>query len=354
MNLVSISQRLTTLLNNNYNYIVTDNNQFYNRQEIGKEDYIPTVLSLTTSFADQNGYQKNEMYRMTFRVPKTVNKDLLYADIDLFKSNEQNEYIDDVAISKVYYSLTYQSEDIINGKEYYIYVLDFVYTYSLTIVGSTSVIKIDTVAIPFVDCQITHDISYISNTLESNNYRMTNDLIVLIVPLILSNLKVSEIYNYINSDDYNRQFTLSINGIDKNVALKKSMFSLANNGMITNMILTFETWYPRTSILLDGVEIPQSQFKYEHKKTILPKKRGDFGIIKATSSGVARSWSIGIVNDGSLLYQKLIDDMDSDDDSTSYTITRNGKTFHVMLENGVEEYTESGDMSIQGRFVENG
>ena len=77
---------------------------------------------------------------------------------------------------------------------------------------------------------------------------MTNDTVTISIPLILSNEKVLEIYNEVNSDYYNKVYSVTINDVVKSLALKKSVVEVTNDSSVYG--INAETSYPRVSITL--------------------------------------------------------------------------------------------------------
>lgn len=355
VNLKTLADKLTTELTGTYTYVVTDDVQLFSiDMQMGGESYIPVILRLITTYQDPNTFVKTEMYQMSLRLNKELSRDTLYADIQSFVSSQVNETIGTDYVTKTYNSLVYSGDDVVNGVEYYLYDIDFTWVYSLAVVGSMAVIEINNVSIPFLECDITHDIAYISNETSGDNYRMTNDIIILTIPLILSNTGVSALYDYINSNEYNNAFTLEINGVSRSVALKQGSVRYIKNGLITNMILRFETYYPRVTFTLDGEVIPNTAWRFEGKKEMRTAKRSASDTTKGYASGKIKTWSLNLVKNTSDVYAKIYDDLYGNDKDITYTLVRDGVTYTVIMTTGVEEYTETGDMTINCQFVEYG
>jgi hypothetical protein len=352
LNNIQLAEKLTTELTGNYNYLVTDDIQlFSNDMRIEDETYIPTLLKVMTIFQDPNKYARTEVYSLTFRVNKNLSKDSFYNDMDTFKSSQTDELIDSEYVTKIYQKIKYVGDDVLEGQEYWMYELEFTWIYSLALVGSQSVIKVDTVEIPFIELDIVHDKAYISNQTSGSSYRMTNDTILLTVPLILTNTKIGTLFNYINSDNYNTEFVLDINGVEKTVVLKRGQIRYMKTGLITNMILTLETAYPRVTFTLDGEIVPNSAWRLEMKATIETHKRvGDK--MYGYASGKTRSWSVTLVKDSSTVYAKVVDDLLDDTLNQTYELVRDTDTFTVILGQVIEEYSETGDMTLQCQFIE--
>ena len=356
MNTKQLADKLTTELTNNLNYSVTDDVQLFNEDmELGGEPYVPVLASLITSLPNENKYITTVTYQLTFKV--AVSKiDLFYADMENFRDTQVNEIIGSDYVSKVIYREVYQREDVENSIDYREFTVDMIWTYALSVVGSQSVIKIDTFEIPFLTCSITHDIGYVSNEAHDtayDNYRLSNDTILLEIPLILADTKVNEIYDEINSNSYNKTYVLDINGVSKTVVLKQSQVTLTRNGGLTSMILTLETAYPRVSITLDGESIPVTAYRYNGKVTTTDGKKSSLdAILRTHGVSKVRSWSITFVKDGSTIYDKIVNDVYGNTLDTTYELVRDGKTYTLMLADAVEEYTETGDMSIQCQFID--
>lgn len=360
MNLKSISDKLTTELTGNYNYVVTDDNQLFSRDmKLSDESYIPVVLSLITSFQDTNKYMLTELYQLNFRVSKDLSKDLFYTDIASFRSTQTDELISSEYITKTYENVRQVGEDTIDGIDYWLYEMNFTWIYSLAIVGSQSVIKIDTVEIPFIECDITHDIAYINNIAHDTsdlNYRMSNDIILLTVPLILSNTAIASVFNYSNSNGYNNIVALDINGLTKSMVIKRTNVKYLKNGGMSVLVITLETAYPRVTFTLDGEVIPNTAWRFNGKKEAAPSKRSTTNpdLLRSYAKGKQRSWTINLVKDDSVLYDKIIDDLYGTDIDTTYTLIRDGVTYTVHMTDGVEQFSETGDTSVECLFQEYG
>ena len=360
MNLKSIADKLTTELTGNYNYNVTEENQLFSKDmELDSERYIPVLLNLVTSYPDTNKYMLTELYSLTFRVAKDLDKDLFYTDMASFKSSQTDEVISSEYVTKTYENVRKINEDTILGVDYWIFELNFTWTYSLSIVGNQSTLKIDTVTIPFIECDITHDIAYINNIAHDTsltNYRMGNDVIRLVVPLILSNTAILSVFNYSNSNGYNNIVSLDINGTVKSMIIKRTNVKYLKNGQMTQLVIVLETAYPRVSFTLDGVEIPNTSWRFNGKKEVSVSKRSITSpdTLKSYPKGKHKSWSVIFVKDDSVLYEKIKDDLYGDDLSQTYTLIRDGETYTLHMTDGVEQYTETGDMAIECQFQEYG
>jgi hypothetical protein len=352
LNSRQLAIRLTTELTGNYNYVVVDNEQLFSQNmKLDGESYIPVVLNVVTSFPDPNKFITTEVYQLHFRVDKNIDILNFYNDIETFRSGQSDELIDSEYVTKTYQKVIYAGQDVIEGIEYSMFTLEFTWVYSLSIVGSQALIKIDDVSIPFIELDIAHDKAYISNEASGSSYRMTNDIILLTVPLILSNSGITTIFNYINSDSYNTEFDLSINGVVKTVVLKRGQVRYLKNGLITNMILTLETAYPRVTFTLDGEVIPNTQWEFSMKSTTTEYKRKGDGVT-GQATGKVKGWNVTLVKDGSTVYDKVVADMYSSTLNQTYTLVKDGYTFTVILSDVMEAYAETGDMAINCRFTE--
>lgn len=360
MNIKQLADKLTTELTGTYNYVVTDDNQLFSRDmKLDSESYIPVVLSLVTSFPDTNKYQLNELYQMTFRVSKDLSKDTFYTDIQTFKDTQTDELISSEYVTKTYENMRQIGEDTIDGIDYWLYEMNFTWIYSLAVVGSQSTIKIDNVTIPFIECDITHDIAYINNIAHDTaltNYRMSNDIILLIVPLILSNTAISSVYNYSNTNGYNNVVDLEINGVSKSLVIKRTNVKYLKTGQLTVMVITLETAYPRVTFTLDGEVIPNTSWRFNGKKEVSPSKRSTStpDLLRSYPKGKHRTWTVTVVKDDSTLYDKIVADLYGTELDTIYTLVRDGSTYTVHMTDGVEQYTETGDTAIECMLQEYG
>ena len=172
--------------------------------------------------------------------------------------------------------------------------------------------------------------------------------------MILSNSKILELYNLINSDTYNYVCDIDIDGKIKQVVLKRGQFILTNTSLITGLILTFETHYPRLVVLLDGVDLPITSYHYQGKKVISTAPRGGTDTIKGYASSKVRTWSITFISTNNGTYNKLYDDAYGGLLGITYALTINSVPFVVELAEVVDRYTESGDMALECQFVEYG
>jgi hypothetical protein len=347
----ALADKLTTELEGALQYVVTDDVQLFSKDmRLGEVEYVPVVLDTITSFENENRYINNTTYQLTFKVKDDL-KDRFYDDMDAFRLSQLTEVIGSYVVTKVVYKpiQTIQSTD--NGIDYYEYTVDMIWTSSLAKVGTNAVIKVDTVAVPFTRCDVIHDISYISNQSLGLNPRMTNDTVTLYIPLIISNTKVASLYNLVNSDYHNSVHTLDIDGISKSVVLKRGQYTYENTSSIAGMVLTFETHYARVTITLNGVSLPISAYRYNGKKTVdMSGRLSDVQLGKGNSK--IRTWTITFVNDLSETIQGLITDGYGGTVGTTYTLVTRGTTYTVELVDVTEEFTETGNMTLQCQFIE--
>ena len=352
MNLKTIAEQLTTELTGELTYQVTDDIQLFSEDmRLGGEQYVPTVLKLITSFVSDNKFIETYVLQLKFKVKKDDRDDFIN-DMATFRAAQADEVIGSYYVTKKYQQPIYESDETDNGVDYMYFNMEFGWVYALSIVGSQSTILVDTVAIPFESCEVVHDKSYISNEDSGSNYRMTNDTITLTVPLIVSNTKISALYDYVNSVSYNTVFALSINGVSKNVVMKQAQYTLQQNGLITGMILSLETSYPRISITLDAEVIPLANYRYNGKKEMLPSKRGGGDNMLAYANNKVRSWTITFVKDNSTIWDKVSADAYDTNLDISYSLIRDSVTYTLIMSDVVEEYTETGDMTLVCQFQE--
>jgi len=352
VNLKTIADYLTTQLTGDLQYVVTDDVQFYtNEMKLGGSEYVPSLLKLITPFVNENKFIETYVCELEFLV-RREDRDKFQDDVSSFISNESDGIDGSHYVTKTYQRLIFKDDETINGVDYMRYTLEFTYVYALSIVGSQSVLKLDNEVIPFVSCQVDHSVSYVSNKANGNNYRMTNDLITLVVPLILGNSKIVELYGIHNSDEYNVTFALDINGLVKNVALKKTALVLNQSSQITGLTLILETAYPRVSITLDAHDIPLSAYKYDGKKTVEDGAKNGTNLLKGYGTEKVRTWSMSFVKDDSTLWDKLVADAYGMTLNETYELNRDGLVFNVIMSQVSEGFTETGDMSLDCSFIE--
>lgn len=354
VNLKTIADKLTTEMTGSLNYVVRDDIQYFsNSIRDGGEKYVPVVINLEREFVSGNTYFNEQTYTLRFHVLDNE-RDTFVSDILDFIDNQLAEIIDGDYVKKIYQGLRITGDTVLNGVDYFVYELEAIWSFSKTITGAYSEILFDSTPIPFVNCRIEHDIAYVSSESRKSNYRMTNDTVTISIPLILSNEKVLEIYNEVNSDYYNKVYSVTINDVVKSLALKKSVVEVTNDSSLVSMILTLETSYPRVAITLDGEVIPVTAYRYNGKKVMDVAGRNGQNLVKGYSTGKTRSWSITLVKDASTLYSKVVADAYGEDLGITYTLLRDGETFTLELADVVEAYTETGDMSLECQFMDYG
>jgi hypothetical protein len=214
MNLKTIASYLTTALKGTNTYSVTDNVQYY-EDEMTLDDvsYIPALVTLVTPFREENGFRESFVFNLNFKVSRDKVTDF-YNDLQTFIDSETPVTEGSWYIVKTYQSARFTQASTDNGIEYNSYDLEFTWVYNLSVVGKNATLLLDSNTLPFTGCEIAHEIGYISNiSTATDNYRLTNDVITLKVPLILSYTSITALYGYMNSDYYNRVVTLSINGV---------------------------------------------------------------------------------------------------------------------------------------------
>jgi len=335
------------------NYVVSDDVQLFSKDtklENG-EEYTPVVLTTITSFENENRYIRNYVYQLTARVKKTA-RDNFDSDMIDFRDSQLTETIGSYLVTKVVEKPIKTSEQTIKGVDYYDYTVEMRWTYALSKVGTNVVISVDSVTIPFVNCEVTHDIGYVSNQSAGSGYRLTNDTVVLTIPLIVANSKVLAMYTAVNSDAYNQTYTLSIDGNSKTVVLKRGAYSFSNQASVSVLIVTFETHYPRVTVELDGDIMPVTAYRYNGKKVIESSERVN-DVQMGYSTSKVRTWSITFVVDSSTAMAKLQADAYGDTLGVSYTLDIGlASNFTVELTDVVESYTETGDMKLECQFIE--
>ena len=349
MNNKQLADKLTTELTGILNYVVSDDVQLFSKDtKIGGEEFVPAVISTISSFENDNRFVRTFVYQLTFKVRSTL-VDSFYSDMADYKASQTTEVIGSYTVTKITESPIFQEKHTTQGVVYHEFTMELRWVYALSKVGTSVIIKIDDVQVPFQSCDVIHDKSYVSNQAQGSNYRMTNDLVTLQVPLIVANTKILEFYNDVNSNTYNKTYVLDIDGVEKTLVLKKGQYTFTNSSSLTGLILTLETHYPRLEILIDGVSLPITAYQYQGKKIIETSSRSGGGT-KGYGSSKVRTWSITIVKDGSATWTKLYND--AYDDTLDITYTLEG--FTVELADAVVRFTETGDMTLECQFTEYG
>lgn len=354
MNLKTIADYLTTALTGTNTFVVTDNVQYYNEDlTVNDEKYIPALITLVAPFREETGFRETFTFNLHFKVDNRYIDDF-YTDIQSFIDSETPVTEGSFQVVKTYQSVRYTGKDGNGTIDYYEFDLEFTWVYNLSVVGKLSTITVDGNALLFTSCRIDHDTAYVSNiTSTTDNYRLTNDLITLEVPLILSNTAIATLYADMNSNYYNKTYTLVINGISKAVALKKNMMQINNTSETVGLTVILETAYPRVALTLDGANIPNTAYHFNSKRVSEPAGRIDDNQ-KAYITSIVKSWSITFVKDDSAIYTKVENDAYGNDGDITYTLIRDGRTFTVYIADVVESHTETGDMSLQCQFMEYG
>lgn len=352
MNNKQLADKITTELTGYLQYVVTDDVQWFDKNtKLGDESYVPVVLTVVATFENENRYVRNETYHLQFRV-KRDQRDPFYADMDAFKASQTTEAIDTYFVTKVVEKPVKGETNTIRGVEYIDYTVEMRWTWALSRVGTSTVIKVDNVDIPFITCDVAHDKVYVSNQAQSSGYRLTTDTVILTVPLIVANTKVADLYASVNDNEYNRVYELSIDGNVKNVVLKRGQYIFANTATVTQMILTFETHYPRVMITLDGDVLPVTAYFFSGKKIFdMAPRTNDIQRGYATSK--IRTWSITFVINDTDVMAKLYNDAYGNVVGVTYTLDVGlAQTYKVELGEINERYTETGDMALECQFIE--
>lgn len=359
MNLKTIADYLTTALTGTNTFKVTDNVQLYDEEmKLGGVDYIPTLVTILSPYREEIGFRETFTFNLHFKVVRD-NVDTFYADIQSFIDSETPTTEDSWYVIKTYQSVVFDKSKTDNGIDYNEYDLEFTWVYNLSVVGKYSTLLLDTKALPFTSCDIVHDMGYISNiSTPTENYRLTNDSIILQVPLILTYESISALYGYMNDNYYNRVVTLSINGIERSLVIKQIIAKINNTSETVGLTVKLDTDYPRVNLTLDGEIVPNSAYQFNSKRANEASARVETGVStdnqKSHPTGIVKSWAITLVKDSSTVYNKIVNDGYGDTIDTIYTLVRDGRTFTVHLVDFIEKYTETGDMAIECQFMEYG
>ena len=347
-----------------FDIVVTDDIQIYdNAMKLGDKSYIPAVITINTSFKDENLYLEVFQYQIKFAVNKDYRDD--FQDVlDSFRDSQVNETYDSQYISKTTQHQSFLEETTTKGNDYLIYSIVLNWTFADAFVGrdASFYIKAESestyISIPFVQYIPTHDITYVSNQESGSSYRLTNDFVVLQLPLIFSNSKILELYNQTNSNNYNAVYDLKIvtGSIEtiKQLVLKKSILTVSKDSGLVIMQLTFETHYPRETITLDGDSIPIVAFSSNKKKVIDTDNRYNDNEDKAygIATSFVRSWNIKFVKNATTAWTKLETDHNGSDLDTPYVLVVGSDTYNVISGESTESFTETGDIAIEVAFTE--
>lgn len=356
VNLRELSEKLTTLINGELNYIITDDVQYHNNMiRDDRNDFTAGVLSLERPFVSANGYYMENSYSILFYV-KQEEKMAFISDVTNFINSENTELIEGNYTQKIYQTPVYQKEETLSGIDYIVYRFDFVYLMSKSITGAYSTLLIDDVSVPFTRIEQVHDTSFVSSILDKQeNLRLTNDDFVITLPLILSNNKVKELYDLKNSDYFNIKIKVTINDVDFNLAIKRFAQTIERGGNVTNLIIIASTWYDRTPKYIDSHLVSIAEYRFEMKKQSTPSALGSLPErVRSYPENIILTFSGVIVNDGSLVYQKMKNDMRNGNLSTTYQVLDDGNTYTMVLTNCIETYTETGNTSLSFYMQEYG
>jgi len=356
VNLRELAQKLTTLIGDKLSYIITDDVQYHNnviRDE--KNEYVAGVLTLERPFVSANGYYRENNYSILFYIRQENKMDFI-SDLSNFINSETTEIIDDNYVQKIYQTPIYQREETMSGVDYIVYQFDFVYSMSKAITGAYSTLLIDDVEVPFNRIEQVHDTSYVSSILaKQENLRLTNDDFVLTLPLIVSNPKIKELYDLKNSDYFNIKIKLTINGVDFHLAIKRFAQTIERGGNVTNLIVVASTWYERTPIYIDEHLVSIAEYRFEMKKQSTPSALGSMpNRVRSYQENIIMTLSGVIVNDGSLAYQKMKNDMKDGNLTTTYQVVDGEHTYLMVMTNCIEIYTETGNTSLSFYLQEYG
>ncbi len=348
----TLAQKLTTEISGSLTYVVTDDVQLFSKDtKLGNLSYTPVVLTTITSFENENRFIRTYTYQLMARVRK-VDRDLFDSDMQVFRDTQTTETIDSYIVTKVVEKPIKTAEITVQGVDYYDYTIEMRWVYALSKVGTNISITVDSVAIPFLQCDVIHDIGYVSNQSAGSGYRLTNDNVVLTVPLIVGNSKVLALYNAVNSDAYNQTYVLNIDGHSKTVVLKRGNYQFVNTAQIASLVLTFETHYPRVTVELDGDILPVTAYRYNGKKVVESSERVN-DVQMGYSTSKVRTWSITFVVSTATAMTKLQADAYGDTLGITYTLDIGlASNFTVELTDVVESYTETGDMKLECQFIE--
>jgi len=345
-----------------FDVIVTDDVQLYDKgMKNGVKPYIPAIISVVTSFRNENLFLQTFQYQIRFKVLKEYRDDFQNV-LNSFVSSQTNETISSQYVSKTTQHPIFEGTETISGSDYLIYSIVLNWTFAEAFVGRDVAFYIKGeaestyVSIPFVQYQPAHDITYVSNQSSGSSYRLTNDTVVYQMPLIFSNTKVLELYNEVNSNNYNTVYDLKIvTGsveVIKQLVLKKGIMNVLKDSGLAILQLTFETHYPRETITLDGDVIPVVVFSSNKKKVIDPDNRDGADKAYGIATSFVHSWSIKFVKNSTTAWTKLEADHYGSDLDTPYTLVVGSNSYNVISGESTESYTETGDMAIEVSFTE--
>lgn len=349
-----IASKLMSEINdytNTFNIRITANKQLFDAYtELEDKSYIPAVLNVTNTFTNENKYSSRLTYQLAFYVLDSYVEEFKQV-IKNWSAIQLSEVINGNQVVKTTETLIPAEQRTDIGSNYEIYTLDLTWTYLLSLTGENFEIYVDNVAIPVLNYEIEHTMEYITNQSGGDNYRMTNDTVVLQIPLYLANTKVLELYNLLNNDDYNKTIELKtvVENIehDKTLAIKKVRMAVVRNSQIAALVVTLETHYPRLTIKLDDESVPVISYSASFKTLYETDNRYDQDIAKGIATGRVRSWNMIIINDNSTAYQNIKASAKNSTLGETFTFTDYDlQTYTVEIAEIQDSFTSTGDISI--------
>ena len=360
MYLKELAAKLTTELNvfsDTFKFKVTDNKQLYDEDmQIDNLDYIPVILTTQTTFTQENKYVSNVVYQLMFYVRTKWETEFT----EIYKSwanSQVNEEIDGQQVYKTTQDIIHANNDVDNATYYDTYKATLNWTYITALSGNGITIKVDGEIVPFTQIEGSHDKSYISNQSENTNDFLTDDNMVLTIPLNFGYDKVVELLDEVNESSYNVLHTITIEMADKtytkNMVLRKGYYVTPKSSSIAAIQLTFGTEYPRVTVQINGVSIPVISYVFNPKTNFeLDNVYGDTKVYGLSTDKINR-WNLKIANDSSATYAAIYNDMRSAEVGTKFTLTdKDGVDYTVEVGELNESFTESGNQAIEINLTE--
>lgn len=352
--LEEIAAKLTSEINDytdTFNIRITANKQLYDKwMTLEDKSYIPAILTVTNTFTNDNKYSSRLTYQLAFYVLDSYVEEFKQV-IANWTAIQLSEVISGNQVVKTTENLIPAEQTTDNGSHYEFYTLDLTWTYLLSLTGENFVLYIDDEPVPFVNYEIEHTMEYITNETSGDNYRMTNDTVVLSIPLYLANTKVLEMYNLLNNDYYNKTIDLKtiVDSVehDKTLVIRKARMSVIRNSQIAVLVLTCETHYPRLTIQLDGVSVPVISYSGSFKTLYLKDNRDGEDVSYGVATDRVRSWNMIIVNDNSDAYDDVKTSIKGSTLGQTFTFTDYDlNTYTVEIAEMQDQFTSTGNISI--------
>jgi len=350
------SEQLTA----NIPVVIQDDIMLYDEiMELTSQRIVPCVLKVERSLITESDLQETLNGVLWFYVP-IEKRDNLYLLLDTYRqieNAEKHELFGDYLITKTVQRYKFDEyKKAQNGLDDYMFVLRMDFTWVITsgfVAGKHFKLEVKTgsdvdyTQIPFVTYNMVNTKAYVSNVNEGTNEYLTDDDVIINVPLTLGNAKILEMYNDVDNNSYNKLYTFRLtvgSSIKvKELILKRGEYIVENSNKLVGLTLRYGAMYDRSSVLLDDVSVKLTDYTYDLTKGETPRRDGKTNKIKATE--INRTWQVSIVDDNSDLYKALQDEIYGDTQSNHTlkitTKASNLYTYSVQVTKGVEGYKET-------------